>query len=758
MRFKLLISILSCLLPGISALARELVIVDPTNAPITNVQCIGYDANRDSVVSLTTDEAGIVRISDETIRYILASRDGFNDRLYTLQDNNSDTLRLAPGEQLQELTVTDSNATVHPTYTSYRLRAKDMARYTTVLQSLNEIPNLIVLANGELFFEGNTNIALLIDGVDASENEVRTLSKEDISKVDVYTTPPLRFRSRGVSAVIDIRLKSELTGGNGAVDLNQAFYPLKGENEAALYYNYRRSRFMLHYTNTNHHYRKMRQNEELDYIFGGKQYLKKKEGLDSRQHEDDNGIQLRYQVNKPDNFLYNVQARGSTNRFNEHLNQKVHSYGSSSPATNYLSTRYNYYLVGNYFEKNFGQKFGKLLANVNYERYSTKYSSAYSESEPTSGVLSDSRSAYRINMDGVYAEIQYQLPEFSFGSFSLAAYNSYNHSRYADSTNPFFQKTNVGGLNVDYFGYKNRVSWFVILGFKHNYTFTSHLEKPYKYLSPNPMVQLEWMPKRNLRLTASYNYSRSNPGISQLSETDQWLDDRLVFHGNARLRPYDLHDINIRASVYSKYLNFTLSGRYNSSPHNICDMYTFTDRYVLQTLANLSHYRSVKGQLDVTIKPLGNSKWTIWNRVIWGRISGKNDEYSWVGHRFQWMTMMGLNLDHWTAQLFYQYPGKVSEGQLVRPRGECWSVTALYRPNTNLSLGIEWFMPFGKHFKEREYTTPSAPVYTNTETLLSEWANMVSFKLSYNFSFGRNRNSEAPEYDNRGFDSGILRK
>ncbi len=87
-----------------------------------------------------------------------------------------------------------------------------------------------------------------------------------------------------------------------------------------------------------------------------------------------------------------------------------------------------------------------------------------------------------------------------------------------------------------------------------------------------------------------------------------------------------------------------------------------------------------------------------------------------------------------------------------------WSAEVLYRPHTNLSLGVKWMMPFGKGLKEKEYTVDSAPVYSNREIFIKDWANQIFFKLSYNFSFGRNRNNVRPAYDNGNSDSGILKK
>lgn len=179
---------------------------------------------------------------------------------------------------------------------------------------------------------------------------------------------------------------------------------------------------------------------------------------------------------------------------------------------------------------------------------------------------------------------------------------------------------------------------------------------------------------------------------------------------------------------------------------------------MLQTLVNLTKYQEWYSRIDLSVFPLGNRKLVFWNRVNLADVKGENPEYSWNGYRFQWMSNLSLNLDHWTVQLFYQYPGKIVGGQLERPRAQCWYVTVQYRPVTYLSVGLECFMPFGNGFKESEHTVNTAPVYKDTEYKYMDYNNLVSIKLSYNFNFGRNKNKAMPQYDNYDNDSGILRK
>ncbi len=754
--------LLLCLALSVSAIGygKYVTFVTTDNLPIADVRCIAYSANNDSIASWLSDSHGSVDIQNKDIHYIIASRSGFSDRIIYGSRLTADrnTIVMSPGVELSEVVVKPSDVTEFATHTSYRISEKEMSRYPNVLQSLNEIPNLTVLSNGSLFFEGNQNIKILIDGVDATTQEIQTLSKEDIAKVDVYQTPPVRFIAQGISSVIDIRLKSKIHGGNGALDVTQAFKPLKGNNSAALYYNYRQSRFSLLYNNENRHFRKYRQSEVLDYDFDGVNYKKVKEGLDSKNHYDDNNLNLSYQINKPANFLYNIKTGLSVNRDGGTSNQKVTTGSESFLATNLLRTGHTRYNIRNYFEKNLGENVGSILANVNYQHFSNSYHSAYNEQSDYEGALNNSRSNYKTRLDAVFSEMQYQFPDCKLGYFSISAYETYKHSKYVDTANPFYQTTNVLGGMAQWMGRKGTLRWYLTLGMDWYHTSSALLSKSHDLYLPSPLVNINWRPARRIQFSFDYSYTGNVPTIAQLSETNQWLDTKLVYHGNPTLKPYKTHSVGIRFVWNNKYLNLSLKNTFESSPDMICDMYTLTDEYMLQTFVNLSKYREWSSQMDISLKPLGNNKLVFWNRVIFAHLKGKNEEYSWNGNRFQWMSALTMNLEHWTAELSYQYPGKIVQGQLERPRGQSWGATLLYRPMTNLSVGLDWFMPFGKGFKDSEHTVNSAPVYADTEYMIRDWSNMLSIKVSYNFNFGRNKNRATPQYDNLDNDSGILHK
>lgn len=749
-----------CLFAAVLAYGRSVTFVTKESTPISDVKCIGYSASEDSIASWVSNSKGVIEIKTDGVNYIVASHPEYSDKIIfikTLTEENT-AISMSPNVKLQELVVTPSDIEEFDTHTSYRISQADMGRYATVYESLNEIPNMTVLTNGGVFYQGDSNIKILIDGVEASEQEIKSLSKEDISKVDVYKTPPLRFLVQGISAVVDIRLKSKIHGGNVSFDINQAFQSLRGDNSASLYYNYKQSRFNLLYKNQNRHYHKYRQSEVLDYEFDGVHYNKTKEGLDSKNHLDDNTVNLSYQINQPSNFLYNIKAGISLNRNGGTSLQNVTAGSDSFTATNHLYSGYTKYNVGNYFEKNLGERVGNLLANINFQHFSTHYNSAYNEMSDSPLALNDSHSEYSTQLNGVFSEIQYELPAVRLGNFTISAWESYKKSKYVDSTYPFYQTTNSLGGSVQWMGMFKRIRWYLSIGCGWNHVSSTDLIKSYNLCDPIPLALLSWYPSKNVRFDFMYSYNATLPSIAQLSETDQWIDTRLVYHGNSTLKPYQSHTATIKFVWNCKYINFAMSNSFESSPDRICDMYTTTDKYMLQTMVNLASYRMWSSQIDLTIKPLGNNKLLFWNRVVFADLKGKNSDYSWTGSRYQWMSDLSLNLSHWTFDIFYQYPGKIVDGQLKYPRAQFWSATVLYRPNTNLSVGLTCFMPFGKGFKEGSYTVNQAPVYTNTETKIMDYNNLVAIRFSYNFSFGRNRNYASPQFDNGDNDSGILRK
>jgi hypothetical protein len=155
---------------------------------------------------------------------------------------------------------------------------------------------------------------------------------------------------------------------------------------------------------------------------------------------------------------------------------------------------------------------------------------------------------------------------------------------------------------------------------------------------------------------------------------------------------------------------------------------------------------------------LGSSKWKIFTNINAGKSHGESDDYDWDGYRFQWYISSSVNLNKWNFEGSYQYPGKVSEGQLIRPRAQTWGFSAELRPKRGLTVGAHISKPFGKYFIDSEYTTSHSPVYRKTLNRSKDWVNRVHFIVRWNISYGKRHNEAEPGFGNQTTDTGILKK
>lgn len=757
-----LISVIGCLIIPTITVGRNLYIFDSESNPVEEVTVVMYNAQMDSIGTAVSNTDGLVILPDSLVKCILVDHPSYSSLLSGV---DTDTLRLTKSLSLKDVVVTKNLKTQYLTHESYTIPLEQMRSYNNFYQALNEIPNLVVLGNGALFFEGNSNVKLLLNGVATSHIELSSIAKDEISRVNVYKEPPAQYAMQGYTSVIDVLTKDRLYGGNMAVSVDQAFHPLKGDNSLAMFYNYRRSRFSFIYANSNAHYKKYVIDEELDYTHDGVHYNKKKEGHNSKKDYDDNSLSLSFQNNLAGSYLYNFNIGGALNRENQSVDQMVRSNLNSTPfdAINRLNTKFDKFWIANYFDKYLGEsaEYGRIVANIRWQQFNTNYFSSYEEFDGDNVMdfrFVDSHSAYKTRVNGVFGELNYASPVKSWGQLFFILYDTYKHSEYLDSRLPFSQNSNVFGSAIQYNGHTGKLYYNARLGIEGYHTMSSNLSKSYNMWIPSPKVGLTYMPNRTVQLRLNYSYSGGIPSIAQLSETNQWLDTKLVYHGNNALKPYKDHNVSFVLGAYTKYLYSTLKLGYSYSPNMICSYFRDTEDYMLQTIVNLRHYSVLSSQLDLTFCPLGNNKWTIWTRVIGEKVHGKGDEYKWDGYRFQWMVNSRVNLEKWSIEAFYQYPGRIAEGQLIRPRAECWRLTAYYRPVDDLSIGVAWFMPFGKSFSDSEKTVKSAPVQTYFRTKIKDMANMVSLSLSWNFSFGRNKNRARPGSENSDNDSGILKK
>lgn len=146
--------------------------------PIKGASVTTYNNQMDSLGHFMSAEDGLCNILiTQTTTNLIIEHPEYSSRLVNLSSSFNDTITLMKNSvSLKEIVVNGDLMTQHLTHQSYKIPLTSMEKYSNFFQSLNEIPNLVVLGSGALFYEGNQNVVLLLNGVETTQIELSSLS------------------------------------------------------------------------------------------------------------------------------------------------------------------------------------------------------------------------------------------------------------------------------------------------------------------------------------------------------------------------------------------------------------------------------------------------------------------------------------------------------------------------------------------------------------------------------------------------------
>lgn len=736
-------------------------VIDTNNEPIIAATVSVY--TKDSVLQTNgiTDTLGIYNFSEIQFPAIIIFRHLlYEQKNIFLSEPPKDTIVTVLKERnniLGEVTVNAEIVKHYKDHTTYKMLQRDMASYSSFAQSLNIIPHMNITSQGAISYKGNPNIVMLLNGVLTTYEELQSISKEDISKVDVYENPPAQYALNGASCVLNIITKQNISGGNIALYTLDSFHPINGNNTLSAFYNNGNSRFSFIYNNEIKRYKKYRTDENLSYTYDETEYNKIKKGKDSPLNRDNNTFNIGFMNGILDKYQFNINISASIYKEDKNLLQSIiYNDGTICEGMRDSYNKYNKYSTNLYFSRTWEN--GKnLLFDVTGTKFDTQYRSIYSEQVSNLDIFR-SQSAYNTDKHSLLSTLQYQFKN-EWGTFTIGMNDSYQKSQQKDMYNQktrLTQNTLYGYTQL--FGSLWGLNYQAIIAAKY-LNVSRNKEDIYNRIVPAPTFSIWHQSKNGSFIQFQYNYMTIEPSVSLLSETEQWLDNYYVYHGNGSLKPYSIHQFSLSSSVTNKHYDLAAILLYRYAPDEFTNKFTYTKRYILQSYENLKYKKEFGGQISINLYPLLDKSLKFSTTGIYMYYYGKEKTgNSWNGYRYQLMLSANYTAAKWEAGIFYQYPGQVVTGQLEMPRAEVLCLNASYKPIKDLNIGIEWNQPFFHAFKEGEKTTKKAIVQSNIENSICDYKNMIQFKLSYNFSFGRQWKGNTQRKKNEDNDSGVLIK
>lgn len=485
------------------------------------------------------------------------------------------------------------------------------ARYAKdLIKSLPEI-QLDPITNNLKSTKGGRTL-FLINGIEASDMQIRSVLPAEIVKVEYYDIPPTRWATRA-DTVVNLITRNPETGYVFGTDVSSAI--ATGFVNGSAYGNYTigKNDFGVEYSINYRDYDNRNVESVYDYQLNGLRYRTEENRRDhfGYTYQD---IALRYTRSIPNDYVFQakVETEISTN-FSKGTGESQF-YTDNIPKAHgmFKNTNSDYVrpTLDLYYSKNIGKK-DELSINLVGSHFTTTSSELAKEWE----LLSNS-SVYNNDMDleakqtGVVGELAH-VHSFEKGKLSsgyrisntsisnelqnLEGYSNYNvnyleqyiYSEYSATKDKFSYRLGVGLTNIHNKSAEN---------INDEWTFT-------------PKIILSYTIKNNQSLRFSSSYAPQSPGSSALSSNVVQLAPNIVKRGNPYLKISQEFGNNLVYSYNNPHFDFNANLFYWFTNRPVNEYYVLDNAlsgYAL-TYENAKTSQNLGIQISGSYKPFGNN-------------------------------------------------------------------------------------------------------------------------------------------------------
>ncbi|WP_353148728.1 TonB-dependent receptor [Chryseobacterium sp.] len=489
--------------------------------------------------------------------------------------------------------------------------ALEKARYAKdLLQTLPEL-QLDPVSNTITSTKGGTTL-FLINGIEATDLQIRSIAPYEVVKVEYYDIPPARWSTRA-DTVINILTRSTETGYVFGAD---SFFALNtGFVNSSAYANYTKGKnnFGLEYSLNLRDYNDRRVNSIYDYQLNGKHYRSNEDRTDHFGYTSQN-IALRYTRLVPEDYALQVKLNMDIfSRFSKGTGQSIFMEDSSNEEHVMFKNNGSDYVIPKldiYYSKKIGEK-DEISINAVGSHYTTNSSETAKEWIAGSGLsVYDNDMTLKAKQTSMVGELAH-VHDFTAGklssgyrisssSISNDLNNLAGYSQYKVNYLEQYFYTEFSG-KVDQFSYRVGAGLTNI----HN----KSAENTFDEWSFTPKVILGYQLKNNQNLRYTGSYSPVSPWSSALSSNVVQLAPNIVQRGNPFLKSQQVFSNTLTYSFNNKYFDFNAALFYRYTDRIINQYYVLDDEFggYALTYENGKSAQRYGVQLTGSYKPFGNS-------------------------------------------------------------------------------------------------------------------------------------------------------
>ncbi|TGN27065.1 outer membrane beta-barrel protein [Empedobacter tilapiae] len=496
--------------------------------------------------------------------------------------------------------------------------ALEKARYAKDL--LNTLPELQVdpISNTIQSTKGGKTL-LLINGTEATDNQIRAVKPQDVVRVEYFDIPPARYANRA-DQVVNLITRNPENGYVYGADISSALSTgfvngsayanfTKGKNNFGLeYYIYfrdykdRTSMNIYDYNLNNIHYRTENQRNEY---FG---YTDQTIALRYTNSDSDKyAFQAKLDMNISSSFAY---ANGTSLFYQNSLLNNHSTYKHSN-------SNYSKPTLDLYYSRKLGKK-DELSLNVVGSMYTTK---SIDETREWETVLGTEQYNYLTNLEadqkGIVGEIAH-THSFEKGKLN-SGYRISNNSidnKLENLNGPSNNKVNYLEQYIysEYSGKVKKLSYRLGVGLTNVHNKNEDTNTDTWTFTPKLVLGYELAKNQNLRFSSSYK--PTSPWNSALSKNVIQVVENITQEGNPYLTIQKSFGNNLIYSFNSKYFDLNTNAFYHFTKDPINQLYLQNiingnvEGYKL-TYENAQNSQRYGVQITGSIKPFGTDILTV---------------------------------------------------------------------------------------------------------------------------------------------------
>jgi len=717
--------------------------------------------NKAITTGVTNDDGLFSVFSHDSISAIRASFVGYetqNRQINNSPDFSTFYLKREP-VGLVETQVSANTVMSNIERTSYLITHKMREGTSSAFDLLNKLPAFRVdNMNNTVRTGKNEPVLLLIDGMQQSEDYIKSLPAERIIRMEVVHQPSGRFISENYSAVVNYILKKDYTGFDINIHNSTMINPVKTNGNDWLVTE--QPGFNFTFTKNNF--------SAYTYY----DYKRTKLNMSRYRFINMRGQHVRTEdvsIDKPGDIYSNYSnhlVMGANYRINpNHAISLENDYifTNSSSENRYIINKTPEYFPGDYLyndttttklkDKNYrGTLFYKGHINDNIRLYSDLSYNYYSD---------DVDNHYRQTMifeeRNIFKEKKNQLMFNLEGDFRIIPQHAFTIG-YSNNWRKYGSDSFAGEKFIDYKEFRNKFFFYFVsninehiqtkIGSSFDHIRISSLEYKNTQFTIQPHVQIGYSPNEDLNIGLSYVTNSDNPTLSQLSIMPITLDTIVNQIGNPELKTSVNHIFSAGVS-YKNRLHF--KAEYKHSPNGLCEAIDKINNRNYITFNNIK-IQEYSFHFDYNQPFLNHFNWK--SSVIYYLDRAKHDGIK--NKTDGWLINSEIGYFNPKHDLGIQFGYYKNMSKRIMWQGyqmedyDKWEITAKkHFWNKQISVMLSYVPPIdlGIHYKqERRFDSPM--FIENSYLNMRTFRNMLFLKVEFRINKGKVRkNKEQPTYD-----------